>query len=90
MYIFRRLMARCGVVSRRGNVTAQDATESLTVTIDTSTSLSAVDVSSAAGGEDREDCPFADIPALLHDHSYLPARFSGLVENALVYISGKG
>ncbi|KAL2091657.1 hypothetical protein ACEWY4_013920 [Coilia grayii] len=84
------LMARCGVASRRGNVTAQDATESLTVIIDTSTSLSAVDVSSAAREEDRENCPFADIPALLHDHSYLPAHFSGLVENALVYISGKG
>ncbi|KAL2094202.1 hypothetical protein ACEWY4_008921 [Coilia grayii] len=88
MYIFRRLMARCGVASRRGNVTAQDATESLTVTIDTSTSLSSVDVSSAAGEEDRENCLFADIPALLHDHSYLSARFSGLVENALVYILG--
>ena len=68
---------------------AQDDTESLTATIDTSTSLSAVDVSSAAGGEDLPS-PFADIPALVHDHSYLPVRFNGLVDNALVYISGKG
>ena len=30
-----------------------------------------------------------DIPALVHDHSYLPVRFDGLVDNALVYISGK-
>lgn len=81
-------MARCGVVSRSGNVTAQDDTESLTATIDTSTSLSAVDMSSAAGGD--LPSPFADIPALVHDHSYLPIRFSGLVDNALVYISGKG
>ncbi|KAK0144600.1 DNA transposase THAP9 [Merluccius polli] len=86
-YVFRKLMARCGVVSRRGNVTAQDDTESLTATIDTSTSLSAVDVFSAAGGEDLPS-PFADIPALVHDHSYLPVRFNGLVDNALVYISG--
>ncbi|TKS90284.1 THAP domain-containing protein 6 [Collichthys lucidus] len=52
------------------------------------TSLSAVDMSSAAGGD--LPSPFADIPALVHDHSYLPIRFSGLVDNALVYISGKG
>ncbi|XP_029923395.1 uncharacterized protein LOC115370508 [Myripristis murdjan] len=86
-YIFRKLMARCGVVKpRRGNVTAQDDTESLPAVIDTSTSLSAVDMSSA-GGEDLPS-PFADIPALVHDHSYLPVRFDGLVDNALVYISG--
>ncbi|XP_041964775.1 uncharacterized protein LOC121723280 isoform X2 [Alosa sapidissima] len=84
-YIFRKLMARCGVVSSRGNVTEQDDTES--ATIDISTSLSAVDVSSAAGGEDLPS-PFADIPALVHDHSYLPVRFNGLADNALVYISG--
>ena len=83
-------MARCGVVKTcRGNVTAQDETESLPAVIDTSTSLSAVDMSSAAGGEDLPS-PFADIPALVHDHSYLPVRFHGLVDNALVYISGKG
>ncbi|XP_031139614.1 uncharacterized protein LOC116039000 [Sander lucioperca] len=86
-YIFRKLMARCGVVKPcRGNVTAQDDTESLPAVIDTSTSLSAVDMSSAAG-EDLPS-PFADIPALVHDHSYLPVRFDGLVDNALVYISG--
>ncbi|KAK7144229.1 hypothetical protein R3I94_010598 [Phoxinus phoxinus] len=87
-YIFRKLMARCGVVKAcRGNVTAQDDTESLPAVIDTSTSLSAVDMSSAAGEEDLPS-PFADIPALVHDHSYLPVRFDGLVDNALVYISG--
>ncbi|RXN34360.1 THAP domain-containing 6-like isoform X1 [Labeo rohita] len=83
-YIFRKLMARCGVVKPcRGNVTAQDETETLPAVIDTSTSLSAVDMSSAAGGEEDLPSPFADIPALVHDHSYLP-----LVDNALVYISG--
>ncbi|KAF3854210.1 hypothetical protein F7725_022265 [Dissostichus mawsoni] len=55
--------------------------------IDTSTNLSAVDMSSAEEGEDLPS-PFADIPALVHDHSYLPTRFDGLVDNALVYISG--
>ena len=83
-------MAQCGVVKPcRGNVTAQGDTESLPVVIDTSTSLSAVDVSSAAGGEDLPS-PFADIPALVHDHSYLPVHFDGLVDNALMYISGEG
>ena len=87
MFIFRKLMARCGVVkSSRGNVTAQDETECLPAVIDTD--LSAVDLSSAAGEE--LPSPFADIPALIHDHSYLPVRFDGLVDNALVYISGKG
>ena len=82
-------MARCGVLqSCRGNVTAQDETESLPAIIDISRSLSAVDMSSAAG-EDLPS-PFADIPALVYDHSYLPVRFVGLVDNALVYISGKG
>ncbi|XP_026112868.1 uncharacterized protein LOC113091512 [Carassius auratus] len=86
-YIFRKLMARCGVVKPcRGNATAQDDPESLPAVIDTSTSLSAVDMSSAAGGEDLPS-PFADIPALVHDHSYLPIRFDVLVDNTLVYIS---
>ncbi|KAK5921393.1 hypothetical protein CgunFtcFv8_025102 [Champsocephalus gunnari] len=58
-YIFRKLMARCGVVKP----------------------------SSKEEGEDLPS-PFADIPALVHDHSYLPTRFDGLVDNALVYISG--
>ncbi|CAJ1061394.1 uncharacterized protein LOC127534177 [Xyrichtys novacula] len=92
-------MARCGVVkpSSKGNVTAQDDTESLPAEavssaaqsyhIDTSiANLSAVDMSSAEG-EDLPS-PFADIPALVHDHSYLPKHFDGLVENVLVYISG--
>ncbi|XP_073729978.1 uncharacterized protein [Misgurnus anguillicaudatus] len=95
-YIFRKLMARCGVVkpSSKGNVTAQDDTESLPADqsavqcyrIDTSTNLSAVEMSSAEG-EDLPS-PFADIPALVQDHSYLPKKFDGLVENVLVYISG--
>ncbi|XP_059203739.1 uncharacterized protein LOC131983135 isoform X2 [Centropristis striata] len=54
--------------------------------IDTSTSLSAADLSSAEG-EDLPS-PFADIPAIVHDHSYLPNRFGGLVDNALMYIAG--
>lgn len=88
-------MARCGVVkpSSKGNVTAQDSTESLPAEavsyhIDTSiANLSAVDMSSAEG--DDFPSPFADIPALVHDHSYLPRHFDGLVENVLVYISGR-
>ena len=100
-YIFRKLMARCGVVkpSTKGNVTAQDETESLPAAATSSTNqsyqintsvadLSAVDLSSAEG-EDLPS-PFADIPALVHDHSYLPKYFDGLVENVLVYISGRG
>ena len=101
-YIFRKLMARSAVVkpSSKGNVTAQDETESLPAVATSSTaqsylidtsiaSLSAVDMSSAEG-EDLPS-PFADIPALvgLHDHSYLPKHFDGLVENVLVYISGR-
>ena len=71
-------------------MTAQDETESLSAVIDTSTSLSAVDMSSLAGGEDLPS-PFADIPALVHDHhSNLPVCYDGLVDNALVYISGEG
>ena len=76
-------------------MTAQDDTESLAVSsaaqsyrIDTSMNLSAVDLSSAE--EEDLPTPFADIPALVHDHSYLPTRFDGLVDNALVYISGRG
>ena len=45
-------------------------------------------MSSAAGEEDLPSL-FADIPALVHDHSYLPVRFDGLVDNALMDISGK-
>ncbi|CAL8235026.1 unnamed protein product [Boreogadus saida] len=32
--------------------------------------------------------PFLNISALVGDHSYLPTRFGGLVDNALVYIAG--
>lgn len=85
-------MTRCGVDNNNshGNVTPQDATHSLTETSNTSTNLSAVDMSCPTG-KDREDDDdvFANIPALLHDHSYLPTSFNGLVENALVYISGR-
>ena len=79
-------MARSAVVkpSSKGNVTAQDETESLPAVATSSTaqsylidtsiaSLSAVDMSSAEG-EDLPS-PFADIPALVHDHSYLPKHF---------------
>ncbi len=76
--IFRRLMVQCGVSpGETGNVTAQDHT----------VSLSAVEMSSAETAEEHPS-PFANIPALVCDHSYLPTRFGGLVENALVYIAG--
>ncbi|CAL8310518.1 unnamed protein product [Boreogadus saida] len=50
-------------------------------------SLSAVEMSSAETAEEHPS-PFANISALVSDHSYLPTRFGGLVENALVYIAG--
>ncbi|CAL8398076.1 unnamed protein product [Boreogadus saida] len=72
--IFRRLMVRCGVSpSETGNVAAQD----------NCVSLSAVEMSSAETAEEHPS-PFANISALVSDHSYLPTRFGGLVENALV------
>ncbi|XP_041864603.1 uncharacterized protein LOC121654496 [Melanotaenia boesemani] len=75
---FCRLMVRCGVSpSETGNVAAQDDT----------VSLSAVEMSTAETTEEHPS-PFANISALLCDHSYLPTRFGGLVENALVYIAG--
>ncbi|KAK1878571.1 Transposable element P transposase, partial [Dissostichus eleginoides] len=76
--IFRRLMVRCGVSpSETGNVAAQDHT----------VSLSAVEMSSAETAEEPPS-PFANISAVVSDHSYLPTRFGGLVENALDYIAG--
>ncbi|XP_041918899.1 uncharacterized protein LOC121683349 [Alosa sapidissima] len=76
--IFRRLMVRCGVSSgETGHVAAQDS----------SVSLSAVEMSSAETAEEHTS-PFANISALVCDHSYLPTRFGGLVENTLVYIAG--
>ncbi|KAF4100527.1 uncharacterized protein LOC131526436 [Onychostoma macrolepis] len=70
-------MVQCGVSpGETGNVTAQDHT----------VSLSAVEMSSAETAEEHPS-PFANIPALVCDHSYLPTRFGGLVENALVYIA---
>ncbi|KAL0962702.1 hypothetical protein UPYG_G00344240 [Umbra pygmaea] len=43
-----------------------------------------------SSAETVEEYPsqFAEISALICDHSYLPTRFGGLVENALVYIAG--
>lgn len=53
-------------------------------------SLSAVEMSSALLAEETEELPspFVNISAIVCDHSYLPTRFGGLVDNALVYISG--
>ncbi|KAK0152322.1 DNA transposase THAP9 [Merluccius polli] len=77
--IFRRLMVRCGVSpSGSGNVAAQDET----------VSLSAADMHSALMAEEELLSPLANISAVICDHSYLPTHFGGLVDNALVYISG--
>lgn len=54
----------------------------------TSTNLSAANLSSAEG--EGLPSPFADIAVLVHDHSYLPECFDGLVDNVLVYITGSG
>ena len=71
-------MVRCGVLpSGLGNVAAQDDTAS----------LSAVDMSSAETADELPS-PFVNFAALVCDHSYLPTRFGGLVDNALVYIAG--
>lgn len=71
-------MVRCGVSpSGLGNVAAQDDTAS----------LSAVDMSSAETADELPS-PFVNFAALVCDHSYLPTRFGGLVDNALVYIAG--
>lgn len=53
-------------------------------------SLSAVEMSSALPAEETEELPstFVNISAIACDHRYLPTRFVGLVDNALVYISG--
>lgn len=55
--------------------------------LDNTVALSAVVMSSAESIE-QHPSPFINIPALVSDHSYLPSRFGGLVENALVYIAG--
>lgn len=49
-------------------------------------SLSAVEVSSAETAGEL-DPPFANIAAIMCDHSFLHAHFGGLVDNALVYIA---
>ena len=66
--------------SASGNVAVQDQT----------VSLSALDESSSPTAEatDEIPSPFAKITAIVSDHSYLPTHFGGLVDNALVYISG--
>ncbi|RXN37050.1 cytoplasmic tRNA 2-thiolation 1 [Labeo rohita] len=43
---------------------------------------------SSAETAEEHPSPFTNISALVCDHSYLPTRFGGLVENALVYIAG--
>ncbi|MEQ2254948.1 hypothetical protein ILYODFUR_008881, partial [Ilyodon furcidens] len=52
--------------------------------------LSAQEMSSSQTAEETEELPspFADISAIVRDHSYLPTRFGGLVDNAPVCISG--
>lgn len=52
--------------------------------------LSAFEMSFSPGVEETEELPspFANIPAIVCDHSYLPTCFGSLVDNALVYISG--
>ncbi|MEQ2184355.1 hypothetical protein GOODEAATRI_007022 [Goodea atripinnis] len=54
--------------------------------------LSAQEMSSSQTAEETEELPssFADISAIVRDHSYLPTRFGGLVDNAPVCISGFG
>lgn len=42
---------------------------------------------SALMAEEELLSPFANISAVICDHSYLPTRFGGLVDNVLVYIS---
>uniref|UniRef100_A0AAV2KFC7 DNA transposase THAP9 C-terminal domain-containing protein n=1 Tax=Knipowitschia caucasica TaxID=637954 RepID=A0AAV2KFC7_KNICA len=43
---------------------------------------------SSAETAEEHPSPFANISAVVCDHSYLPTRFGGLVENSLVYIAG--
>ena len=50
-------------------------------------SLSAIEMSSAETAEELPP-PFVNFAALVCDHSYLPTRFGGLIDNALVYIAG--
>lgn len=78
--IFRHLMVRCGVSpSTSGNVVVRDDT----------VFLSALETSSLETEETGElPSPFANVPAILCDHSYLPTRFGGLVDNVVVYIAG--
>lgn len=55
--------------------------------LDETVSLSAVEMSTVESVEEFPS-PFANISALVSDHSYLPTRFGGLVENAVVYVAG--
>lgn len=54
---------------------------------DDAVSLSAVEMSSAEAAEELPS-PFANISAIVWVHSYLPTRFGGLVDKALVCIAG--
>ncbi|CAL8302948.1 unnamed protein product [Arctogadus glacialis] len=83
-------MYRCGVKPvDSGNVRGQDATVTLSAEHYTRVSLSAAEMSSADAATAEElVSPFLNISALVGDHSYLPTRFGGLVDNALVYIAG--
>ena len=66
-------MVRCGVSpSGSGNVAAQDET----------VSLSAADMHSASKAEEELLSPFANISAVICDHSYLATCFGDLVDNA--------
>lgn len=53
---------------------------------DGTVSLSAAEMSSVESAEEL-DPPFVNIAAIMCDHSYLPMRFGGLVDNTLSYIS---
>ena len=47
----------------------------------------AVEMSSAKTADELPS-PFINFAGLVCDHSYLPTRFGGLVDNALVYLTG--
>ena len=83
-------MYRCGVKPvDSGKVRGQDATVTRSAEHCTRVFLSAAEMSSAdAAAAEELVSPFLNICALVGDHSYLPIRFGGLVDNALVYIAG--
>lgn len=82
-YIFRHLLVRCGVLpSKTGNATQQDDTMSLSL-MDTSCVVGRISENDEPGPS-----PFADVAGLLLDHDYMGGQFSGLIANAITYISG--